>query len=135
MKTIFRPALLGALLSVIGLSSCMNPYYAGPGQSSGAVLGALAGGTAGAVIGNQSDRPLEGAAIGGVLGALAGAAIGQAQDYSYSRPYYGSYAPRTYVYQERYSYCPPPVYRSYSYGYGSYCAPRYYSSHHYGRCR
>ena len=38
---------------------------------------------AGAVIGNQSGRPLEGAAIGGVIGALAGSAIGGANDQAY----------------------------------------------------
>lgn len=138
MKFFLHPVRLGALLAVLSLSSCVYPY-AGPGQTNGAVVGALAGGAAGAVIGNQSDRPLEGAAIGGVLGALAGAAIGQSQDYNYSRPYYGSYAPRTtYVYRE--SYYPRPVYRSYGYGYGSYgrsygsyCAPRYYSHHHHCR--
>lgn len=72
---------MGCSLLCGSLVSCVGPYgYAGPNQSLGGVLGAGTGALAGAVIGNQSGRPLEGAAIGGGIGALAGSAIGNAQD-------------------------------------------------------
>jgi len=111
------------------LSSCVSPY-AGPNEKVGGVLGAAAGGLAGAIIGNQSGRPLEGGAIGGVIGALAGGALGSVNDdiyygRSYSRPTYysgGSYyrshsRPR---YYSSYNYCPPPVVH-YHHGYGGHC--------------
>ena len=84
MKHSIRLQTLAAGLFCLcgGLVSCVGPYgyYPGPNQSVGGVLGAGTGALAGAVIGNQSGRPLEGAAIGGVVGALAGSAIGNAQD-------------------------------------------------------
>ena len=145
MKSMFRPALYGALLvAALGLSSCADPYYAGPREANGTVAGALLGGTAGAIIGNQSGRPLEGAAIGGVLGAVAGNTIGRSQDYGYygySRPYYSGYYPRSYYYDDYYapSYYAPSYYPAYSpgisIGYSSYSYPRYryasrYSGYH-----
>ena len=111
------------------LSSCVSPY-AGPHERDGAVIGAVGGGALGAMIGNQSGRPLEGAAIGGALGALAGSSIGASQDqryyrgYGYSRPvYYRSgprYSPyRSSYYRSGYRYGP-------SYGYRSYHRPVYW---------
>lgn len=101
-------SLLGGALLCSTMVSCVGPYgYAGPNQNIGGVLGAGAGALAGAVIGNQSGRPLEGAAIGGALGALAGSAVGNAQDqvvYGQRQPYYGA-APVVY---ENY-YQPTPV--------------------------
>ncbi len=46
----------------------------------GAVIGGLLGAATGAVIGNQSGRPLEGAAIGGAVGAGTGAVVGSTMD-------------------------------------------------------
>lgn len=113
------------------LTSCEYPYYynngfygAGPNQRSGTVYGALAGAGLGAIIGNQSRRPLEGALIGGVLGGLAGNALGANRDryytvrsnsvfsgrYHHGRPAYysSSYQP---------CYRPPYRYSPYSSGY------------------
>jgi hypothetical protein len=113
-------ALAGGLVLSSSLVSCVSPYgYYGPNQSVGGVLGAGAGALAGAVIGNQSGRPLEGAAIGGALGAVAGSAIGNAQDrvvYGNPAPYYGQ-APV--VYQPYYQPAPVIVQRRYvSTGFG-----------------
>ncbi|MBL9145659.1 MAG: hypothetical protein JNM99_18420 [Verrucomicrobiaceae bacterium] len=134
MKTPLGIRCFGGLVAALALSSCVMPYPPGPMTSQGGVVGAVTGAAAGAIIGNQSDRPLEGAAIGGVIGAIAGSALGNANDQYYGSAYYPP--PRTYVYRQ--SYCPPPVvYQSYSYapgyryGYGyNSCAPRYYSHHH-----
>ena len=137
MKTWFSSQFFGGLVAALALSSCVMPYPPGPMTSQGGVVGAVTGAAAGAIIGNQSDRPLEGAAIGGVIGAIAGSTLGNANDQYYGRPYYAP--PRTYVHHQ--SYYPPPVmYRSYSYvpsyryGYGyNSCAPRYYQHHHHCR--
>lgn len=136
MKHVFGSRLLGGLAVALALSSCVMPYPPGPMTSQGGVVGAVTGAAAGAIIGNQSDRPLEGAAIGGVIGALAGSALGNANDQYYGRSYYSP--PRTYSYRPSY-YPPPVIYQSYSYspgyryGYGyDSCAPRYYH-HHYCR--
>ncbi|MFT5469728.1 MAG: hypothetical protein ACI8UO_004850 [Verrucomicrobiales bacterium] len=69
-----------AIFAAFALSSC-GGY--GPQTKRGAANGALLGGAAGAVIGNQSDRPLEGAAIGAVAGALLGGSYGSANDDDY----------------------------------------------------
>lgn len=66
-----------AAATLFNLTSCQD---AGPNTNTGAVVGGLAGAGLGAIIGNQSGRPLEGAAIGGAVGALGGAAVGNAQD-------------------------------------------------------
>ncbi len=146
-----RLGLLAAVGSALTLSSCVSPYYAGPNQRVGGVLGAATGALAGAVIGNQSDRPLEGAAIGGVVGALAGSALGGAQDqvvYGRSYPSYPSgyaYSPAPVYYggptYSYYSPAPVIVQRSYisggyGFGYGGGrscyqpCAPTYRRSYH-----
>lgn len=74
--------MVGTLATALAVTSCVNPY-AGPNQQNGAVVGAVGGGLLGAMIGNQSGRPLEGAAIGGLLGSLAGAQIGASRDQRY----------------------------------------------------
>ena len=66
-----------ATASLLNLTSCQD---AGPNTNTGAVIGGLAGAGLGAIIGNQSGRPLEGAAIGGAVGAIGGGALGNAQD-------------------------------------------------------
>jgi len=91
--TVFCHAALSVAI-MFSFASCVAPY--GPNQSYGSVLGAGTGALAGAVIGNQSGRPLEGAAIGGALGALAGSAIGNAQDqmvYGPRQPVYYGHGP------------------------------------------
>ena len=70
------------------LSSCAGPT--GPNTQRGAVGGALLGGVAGAVIGNQSGHAGEGALIGAGAGAIGGAAIGNAQDEDNRRRYYNN---------------------------------------------
>jgi len=115
------------------LTSCEYPYYynngyygAGMNPRSGTVYGALAGAGLGAIVGNQSRRPLEGALIGGVLGGMAGSALSGNRYYTvrsnpvYGRPYYSRshYYGRPYYSTSRY-YCPPyrysPFYSSYNY--------------------
>lgn len=64
-------------------TSCQN--Y-GPNANTGAAIGAGIGALGGAIVGNQSGRPLEGAAIGAGVGALAGGAVGHSQD-QYQRGY------------------------------------------------
>lgn len=81
MKTI--TTVFTAILIAVSMSSCYAPY-----TKDGAVVGGLIGAGTGAIIGNQSCRPLEGAAIGGAVGALGGALIGSAQDDRAAR-YYG----------------------------------------------
>jgi hypothetical protein len=147
--TLRRLGLIAGLGVVFTLSSCVSPYYGGPNQRVGGVLGAATGALAGAVIGNQSDRPLEGAAIGGVVGALAGSALGGVQDevvYGRSYPQSYGYSPAPVYYggpsYSYYSPAPVIVQRSYTssgYGYGwgggscyrpSPCAPVYRHSYH-----
>ena len=99
MKTSFtRLALAGLLAASLTLTSCVSPY-AGPNERNGSVFGAFGGGALGAIIGNQSGRPLEGAAIGGLLGSLAGASLGANQDQYYyrgGRPVYYRNSPYRY---------------------------------------
>ncbi len=88
MKTkLHRMVTVGAMLATLPLTSCVNPY-AGPNEQNGAVVGAVGGGMLGAILGNQSGRPLEGAAIGGLLGSLAGSRIGASRD---QRLYFGGW--------------------------------------------
>ncbi|MGI9243126.1 MAG: glycine zipper domain-containing protein, partial [Verrucomicrobiales bacterium] len=84
MKNIFLLPLLGAI-AICG-TSCYSDYGT-VHTKRGTVVGGLLGAGAGAVIGNQSDRPLEGAAIGGAVGALTGGLLGSARDEAYSRSY------------------------------------------------
>ena len=93
---------VGTLGLVLALTSCVSPYP-GPNEHMGGVAGAIGGGALGAIIGNQSGRPLEGAAIGGALGALAGSSIGASQDH-----YYGYRQPV--VYRRPVVVAPPPVF-------------------------
>jgi hypothetical protein len=81
MKTI--TSVSTAMLIAVSMSSCYAPQ-----TKNGAVIGGLIGAGTGAIIGNQSCRPLEGAAIGGAIGALGGALVGSAQDDRDAR-YYG----------------------------------------------
>lgn len=70
MKSRSMKAVVTVLLAVsVCLSGCEST-----GKSAG--LGAIIGGGAGAIIGNQSGRAGEGALIGAAVGALAGAIIG-----------------------------------------------------------
>jgi 5'-3' exoribonuclease 2 len=78
-----------ALAAAGVLSNCAAP--AGPNTQRGAVIGALGGAAAGAIIGNQSGHAGEGALIGAGVGAAGGAAIGNAQDQENRRRYYGGY--------------------------------------------
>ncbi len=77
---------LTAAATAFSFSSCANPY--GPGTSNAqrdATTGALLGGAAGAIIGHQSGRGLEGAAIGAAVGGAGGYAVGKSKDNSYYR--------------------------------------------------
>ncbi len=75
-----------AAASALTFSNCANPY--GPGASNAqrdTATGALLGGAAGAIIGHQSGRGLEGAAIGAGAGAIGGNMIGRNKDAQYYR--------------------------------------------------
>lgn len=65
-------------LASLGLASCTSEPA--PNTKTGAVGGGLLGAGAGALIGHQSGRALEGAAIGGAVGAAGGALLGSAAD-------------------------------------------------------
>lgn len=84
-----KTTLLSAALAVPALlfTSCAEP--SGPNTQRGAATGGLIGAGAGAIIGNQSGRPLEGALIGGAAGAGAGALYGNARDQDQRRYYRG----------------------------------------------
>lgn len=82
-----KKTLVLLTLSAGLFTSCSGPT--GPNTQRGAVIGALGGAAAGAVIGNQSGRAGEGALIGAGAGALGGAAIGNAQDTENRRRQYG----------------------------------------------
>ncbi len=66
-------ALLAAVFLVGGCSSLSN-------TEQGAIIGAGAGGAAGAAIGKATDNTAEGAILGAVVGGAAGALIGQRMD-------------------------------------------------------
>jgi outer membrane protein OmpA-like peptidoglycan-associated protein len=66
-------ALLATVFLVGGCSSLSN-------TEQGAIIGAGAGGAAGAAIGSATDNTAEGAILGAVVGGAAGALIGQRMD-------------------------------------------------------
>jgi outer membrane protein OmpA-like peptidoglycan-associated protein len=72
--TILSTALAALLLA--GLTGCASMNK----TSKGAVIGAAAGGVAGAVVGNQTGSTTRGAIIGAVVGGAAGAIIGRKMD-------------------------------------------------------
>lgn len=80
---------LALIALAIGLASCSGPT--GPNTQRGAVIGALGGAAAGAIIGNQSGHAGEGALIGAAAGGAGGAAIGNAQDTENRRRYNNGY--------------------------------------------
>jgi len=103
MKNARKPLILAAAaaLALFG-TSCHDPYGH---TGTGAVAGGLIGAGVGAIVGNQSHRPLEGAAIGGAIGALGGAVLGSSyrgDSYGYRRSGYYSGG----------GYCAPPPPRS-----------------------
>ena len=85
MKSTFLTLATGA--TALLLSNCADM---GPNTQRGATTGALIGAAAGGIIGNQSGRALEGAAIGAAAGGVAGGAYGNARDEE-NRRYYGRY--------------------------------------------
>ena len=120
------PLVWAALGASLLLSSCVAPYpyYAGPGQATGSVLGAAVGGVAGAFIGNNNCNPVGGALLGGALGSVAGSALGYANDVSRYGP------PRP-----AYAYAPPGYYPGYYYAPRAYVYPSYSLSYSSGsRC-
>lgn len=72
-----RGAALVAVLISLGLTSACASWG---DRETGAVVGAGAGGTVGAVIGNQTGSTARGAIIGAVVGGAAGAIIGHQMD-------------------------------------------------------
>lgn len=62
-------------------AGCRSPNYA----DQGAALGGIAGGLAGAAIGDHNDNALGGALLGGAVGALSGAVIGDSMDAEVAR--------------------------------------------------
>ena len=100
------------------------------------VNGAVLGGIAGAVIGNNSGslhhNAWQGAAIGAVAGGLIGSSVGESREYAH----------RTQVPTPSGYYSRGPAYRSRDYGYGNsyshggyygYSYPGYYSDYGYSR--
>ncbi|HZE18851.1 MAG TPA: OmpA family protein [Candidatus Angelobacter sp.] len=69
-------AALAVLLVVSGMAGCSSWSK----EKKAAVIGAAAGGAAGAVIGNQTGSTARGAIIGAVVGGAAGAIIGHRMD-------------------------------------------------------
>lgn len=68
-------------LGLVALMGCETMGTAAQSKTvQGAALGSAIGAGAGAIIGNQSDRPGAGTAIGAGLGALAGGLIGHAME-------------------------------------------------------
>lgn len=88
-RTLFVLLIAGT----VGLAGCANNPYASNGTTADAGGGALLGGLAGAVIGNQTGSPLAGAAVGAGLGGLAGYAVGHSQNSQNQQPQPGYYAP------------------------------------------
>ena len=82
MKTLKYSLLIigSASMILVGTSCTSDIYGSGPATQRGSVAGGLTGAAFGAIVGNQSGRPLEGAAIGGLIGAVAGSALGNATD-------------------------------------------------------
>lgn len=86
MKSTFLT--LAAAGSALLLSNCADM---GPNTQRGATTGALIGAAAGGVIGHQSGNALEGAAIGAAAGGVAGGAYGNARDQENRRYYRDRY--------------------------------------------
>ena len=80
MKSTLPFFSLSAAIALVFSSCATGPYGDNENAKEGAVIGGLAGAGLGAIIGNQSGRPLEGALIGAGAGGLGGAAIGSSQD-------------------------------------------------------
>jgi hypothetical protein len=70
IKTLIAP---GAMVLVLGLAACTNPYDPGQRAVGGALIGAGAGAAIGAAAGGGTGAAI-GAASGGALGAITGAA-------------------------------------------------------------
>jgi len=131
MKTLKSSLLIigSAALALMGTSCTSDIYGSGPASQRGSVAGGLTGAAFGAIVGNQSGRPLEGAAIGGLIGAAAGSALGNATDqengyvptptHRYNaRPKYPVVQYEYYYHTPRHRHhrrvCPPPRYYSFS---------------------
>ena len=56
-----------SLATILGTSCTSDIYGNGPSTQRGSVTGGITGAALGAIVGNQSGRPLEGAAIGGLM--------------------------------------------------------------------
>lgn len=69
-KRILAP---GAMLLLLGLAACTNPYDPGQRAIGGGLIGAGAGAAIGAAAGGGTGAAI-GAATGGALGAITGAA-------------------------------------------------------------
>jgi len=83
-KTILTLITAGA----VSILPACNPYA--PGSSNtrrDATTGALIGAAAGGIIGHQSGNALQGAAIGAGVGGLGGAAVGNNKDNREGRYY------------------------------------------------
>ncbi len=75
----FKVTALG-LIAVIGTSAMMPACKSLTSTQKGAGIGAVAGGTIGALIGKKAGNTAVGAIIGGALGGTAGAFIGKKMD-------------------------------------------------------
>lgn len=83
MRTTIKTGLLYMTMmavTVMSLSGCANNPYASNSTMADADGGALLGGLAGAVIGNQTGSPLTGAVIGAGIGGIGGYAVGHSSN-------------------------------------------------------
>lgn len=79
MRMHFRYAVIATLLAALivgGMAGCSSMNK----KEKGAIIGAAAGGAAGAVIGHATGSTARGAIIGAVVGGVAGAIIGHQMD-------------------------------------------------------
>jgi len=86
MKNTILTIIAAGAISI--LPSCTNPYAAGSSNTRrDATTGALIGAAAGGIIGNQSGNALEGAVLGAAVGGIGGAAVGNNKDNQQGRTY------------------------------------------------
>ncbi|MEO8715867.1 MAG: glycine zipper domain-containing protein [Acetobacteraceae bacterium] len=95
-----------AIMAVLSLSACTDPYDPGQRALGGGLLGAGAGAAIGGVAGGGS-----GAAIGALVGGAGGALVGAATT-PQPQPYYQQPQP---YYQQPPGYYPPPPPPGYRY--------------------
>jgi outer membrane lipoprotein SlyB len=115
-----------ALLALIAVTQTAQAQSLRPETAGGALLGGIAGAIIGNNSGDLNHNAWRGAAIGTVAGGLIGSAVGSSRDRYYSHevpvPHPARYGRNSYDYSYRYS----PSYR-YGYDHSGYYSPSYSS--------